>query len=280
MITYIKEKHVKNIMSEDRHGKKRCFGNCCSEAALAYGRFYEELGERSLSSIEPIKSSHPPANGFTNYAFTAIQATVFGGIPGFPSIHPAVRGALAAVAQSCACYGSNKCCCEVVNTIVDTALGYADLALTTVVTTPDDGAVNGPLFDLAVGVTSRVLLPEVQAGVFGIIPPEVQAGVFGIIRELPNGTTLPIITSGPRVLGLLVASFINTLRVALDSVCPKALKLYDSWDIFVPGVKPVPPLPSPPVTPPVTPPISIDERIEEEISVGPSTMYRPLTKRM
>ncbi len=277
MITYIKEKPVKNIMSEDRHGKKRCFGNCCSEAASAYGRFYEELGERSLSSIEPIKSSHPPANGFTNYAFTAIQATVFGAIPEYPSIHPAVRGALAAVAQSCACYGSNsKCCCEVVNTIVDTALGYADLALTTVLTTPDDGSVPGPLFNLAVGVTSGNL------PLFGIIPPEVQGGVSGITQVLPIGppASLPVIPSGDRVLGILIASFINTLRVSLDSFCPKALKLYDSWDIFVPGVQPVPPLPSPPVTPPVTPPISIDERIEEEISVGPSTMHRPLTKRM
>ncbi len=266
---------MNNIMSEDRHGKKRCFGNCCSEAALAYGRFYEELGERSLSSIEPIKSSHPPANGLTNYAFTAIQATVFGAIPGFPSIHPAVRGALAAVAQICAQSCSNKCCCEVVNTIVNTGLGYSDLALTTVVTTPDDGSVPGPLFNLAVGVTSGNL------PLFGIIPPEVQGGVFGILQVLPIGppAALPVIPSGDRVLGILIASFINTLRVSLDSFCPKALKLYDSWDVFVPGVKPVPPLP-PSSTPPASPAISIDERIEEEISVGPSTMHRPLTKRM
>ena len=257
---------------EHHKREKRCFGNCCAEAAIAYGRFYKELGERSLESIESVKLAHPD---FGEYAFTAIQATVFGGISGFPSIHPAVRAALAAVAQSC----SNKCCCEVVDTIVNTGVGYSNLALFTVLTTPD----NSPsLTRLAVG--SDPGPPEL----FGIIPPDtqVQPQEPDIAFVIPKENDRVDISPGPRVLGLLIASFINTLRIALDSFCPKALKLYDSWDVFVPGVPPVPPVPAPspvnpvkPVTPPASPPVTTDERIEEVVKEKVSQRYRQLTKR-
>ena len=34
--------------------EKRCFGNCCGEAANAYALFYRSLGEKSLAAIDPI----------------------------------------------------------------------------------------------------------------------------------------------------------------------------------------------------------------------------------
>ena len=260
---------------EHHNREKRCFGNCCAEAAIAYGRFYKELGERSLESIESVKLAHPD---FYNYTFTAIRATVFGGISGFPSIHPAVRGALAAVAQSC----SNKCCCEVVDTIVNTGLGYSNLALFTVLTIPDD---SGQLTRLALGTTLGS--PEL----FGIIPPDIQIpeqreDVGFVVPADDNKLNIVDISPGPRELGLLIASFINTLRIALDSFCPKALKLYDSWELFVPGVPPVPSLPPKPpvnpvkpVTPPASPPVSTDERIAEVVKEKVTQRYLQLNKR-
>lgn len=228
-----KSEGTSECSTERKHSprkEKRCFGNCCSQAAKAYGKFYLALGQRSLDAIDPVAIAHPT---YKTYVFTALQATIFGAIPGFPSIQPAVRAALAAVAQSC----SKKCCCEITDTIIDTALGYVDLALTTVLTTPDTYASLLPL-GLAHIVNSDVL--------FGIVPPVLLVAPPGVVLLLPDFSDTAINPGLQNsALGLLILSFSNTLRTALDSFCPKALKLYDSWNVFSgTGELPVPPLPA------------------------------------
>lgn len=220
--------------NKHHHDRKRhCFGVCCSQSALAYGKFYRSLGTRSLEALDVIKENIDAP--LIETTFLSLQATVFGGLDDYPSIHPAVRSALAAVAQSC---GKN-CCCEVADSIIETALGYIDLAISLLLST---AGVSPDAASYAVRVG---LVTNTSTFSLGILPPELALAKQDVpdVVYFVSSASIGSASPGFSELGNLIESFINTLRVALDSFCPAALKLYDSWDTFsVPVGLPVPPV--------------------------------------
>lgn len=222
-------KDSEDTCSESHHEKKdrRCFGNCCSAAATAYARLYRSFGTRSLEVLDILQAATPGVPDIIGFRLLALQATTFGELE-FPSLQPAARAALAAVAQSC----SKNCCCEVVEAIVDATLGYGDLALTTVL-------ISSPIDPLE---AAQVLGVVNRAKKYGILPPN------STTAQVEGLTYLEVVAVDPGAesqLGNLLQSYLNTLRIALNSFCPDALRVFDSWEPFRNGL-PIPPLPPAP----------------------------------